>query len=662
MDQNVINNIKSLGIDMIKEAGSGHPGIVLGAAPIIYTLYAKHLVMSLNDRNWINRDRFVMSAGHGSALLYATLYMAGYLSLDDLKKFRKINSITPGHPEYGLTPGVEVTTGPLGQGFATAVGLALGEKILEEKFVLPKDKGLFSKDKSLFNYHVYCLCGDGDLMEGVSYEAASLAGSLKLNNLIVLYDSNQVSLDGKTHNVFDENVRGRFEALGWDTIFVEDGTSVDNIDKAIAKAKSHQKPTLIEIRTIIGKGSVLEGTNAVHGKVLDEEDINNIKSSFGFPKEPFYTIPNIDKYMQKEINDRNRDKYTAWTNMYREYMEKVSVDNKIFDFIYHKYPNYDVFNYNYNLDSSINEELRTSNQKIMTKIADNIPYLIGGSADLFASAKNYLNNAGDLTSDNYLGRNIHFGVREHAMGAILNGLALTGFITHGSTFLSFADYLKPAIRMSALMNLPVNYIFSHDSVTIGSDGPTHQPVEQLSMLRMIPNHKVYRPADCNELIGCWNEIVNTHNHPNSLIVSKNPVPVLNGSDSRKVKYGAYIVRKEQEHLHGIIIATGTEVHVALRIANRLYQNYKLDLRVVSMPCMETYKEQSKEYKEELLPLGVKKVVIEFGSSALWHEFVYNDKYLINVNKFGYSGKPNDILEKLEIDNDQIEEKIKKLFL
>ena len=662
MDQNVINNIKSLGIDMIKEAGSGHPGIVLGAAPIIYTLFSKHMMFSLNDPNWINRDRFVMSAGHGSALLYATLYMIGYLKLDDLKKFRQIDSKTPGHPEYGMTLGVEATTGPLGQGIAMAVGLALGEKILENKYKILKSNNFFDKDKSLFNYHVYCLCSDGDLMEGISYEAASLAGTWKLNNLIVLYDSNHVSLDGKTTGVFDENVRGRFEALGWHTIYVENGNNINEINKAITKAKDSNKPTLIEIKTIIGDGTSLAGTNEVHGKVLGDADIYNLKKSFGFPEDPFYVMPNIDKYMQREIALRTSRVYSEWAVSYRDYIMRNDNDQSIFDYVYKKYKDYNLSINNFNFSKDEKEETRKTNQQIMNVIAQNVPYFIGGSADLFGSAKNYLNDYGDLSSENYLGRNIHFGVREHAMGAIMNGLSLTGFSVHGSTFLSFADYMKPAIRLAALMHLPTIHIFSHDSITLGSDGPTHQPVEQLTMLRTIPNNKVYRPCDANELIGCWNEIINTHDHPSSLIITKTPVTILDNTDVNKVKYGAYIVRKETEKLHGIIIATGPEVHIAMRVANKLYGKYKLDLRVISMPCMETFKEQNEEYKKELLPLGIKTITIEFGSSALWYQFVYNDKYLINVNEFGHSGNTNDILKKMHLDNDSIEEKIKKLFL
>ena len=662
MDQNVINNIKSLGVDMIKEAKVGHPGIVLGAAPILYTLYTKHLNISLNDPNWINRDRFVMSAGHGSALLYAVLYMVGYLNLDDLKSFRQIDSKTPGHPEFKQTPGVEVTTGPLGQGLATSVGLALGEKILESKYKLATNNSLFNKEKSLFDYRIYCLCSDGDLMEGISYEAASLAGSWQLNNLIVLYDSNNVSLDGKTEGVFDENIRARFEAMGWNTLLVSNGNNIDAISKAITKAKESSKPTLIEIKTIIGEGTSLAGTNDVHGKVLSDADMMMLKKSFDFPEDPFYVIPNIEKYVQREISLRTSPLYSAWANIYREYAEKTDLHYNEFDYIYNKYTDYKLDEKHFNINTDEPEELRKINQIVLNRIALDLPYFISGSADLYGSAKNYLDNYGDLSKKNYLARNIHFGVREHVMGAIANGLSLTGFKINISTFLAFSDYLKPSLRLSALMHLPVIHVFSHDSITLGSDGPTHQPVEQLAMLRSIPNYYVYKPCDFKEVIGCWNEIINNHDHPSGLIINKTKVLPLENTSVEKVKLGAYIVRKEKERLHGIIVATGSEVHIALRIANKLYNQYKLDLRVVSMPCMELFKEQSLEYREEILPKGIRVVVIEFGSSSDWYQFVYGEKYLINVNEFGYSGSTDDILKKMNLDNDSLLNRVKNIFM
>lgn len=652
MEQEIINNIKSLGIDMISSAGSGHPGIVLGAAPILYTLYAKHLNVTPNDPKWLNRDRFVLSAGHGSALLYSVLFMAGYLSLEDLKRFRQIDSRTPGHPEYGVTPGVEMSTGPLGQGIASAVGLALAEKILEEKYKT-------SDGKSLFSYHVYTLCGDGDLMEGISSEAASFAGTLKLNNLIVLYDSNHVSLDGTVDHVFTENVCARFEAFGWDTITVKDGTSVSEIDKAISKAKKNEKPTLIEIHTIIGNGSVLEGTNKVHGSVLEKNDVLQLKEKLGLSEEPFYVVPNASNAFQKEMIEHTKKSYEDWSSRYQNYVETNGVES--LNFLFEKETPIDLTLMHYPFVKDEKIATRASNATVMNMFAKELPNFLTGSADLFSSVKNYLSDSEKITSENYLAKNIEFGVREHAMGAILNGLALSHFKVSGSTFLTFSDYVKPAIRMSSLMNLPVTYIFSHDSIAIGSDGPTHQPVEQLSTLRSMPNINVYRPADANEVIGSWNEILKEKHSPNALILSKQEELPLETTDASKVKYGAYIVRKEQV-LHGVIISTGDDLHTALRIANNLYQKYKLDLRVVSMPCMEKFLMQEKEYQDLILPKGVRTVVIEASSSFGWEKFVYNDSYLFTIDHFGASGSKSQILKKFHYDETTLEERMKKLFL
>ncbi len=654
MQEQVINNMKSLGIDMIKKAGNGHSGIVLDAATMLYCLYAHHININVNDPKWPNRDRFVMSAGHGSAILYATLYMAGYLTKEDLMQFRQIDSRTPGHPEVGVTPGVEVSTGPLGQGIATAVGLALGEKILEHRFVT-------SKGESLFHYHVYVLCGDGDLMEGISYEAASLAGTWKLNNLIVLYDSNQTSLDGSTDMAFTENVRARFEAMGWDTELVKDGENVAEIDRTITKAKKNDKPTLIEVRTIIGNGSKLAGSHEVHGKVLDDEDIYQLKEKWGIDHEPFTTLPNSENMFRAEMLKHTKLAYEEWAKRYQDYHNEHS-DLSNLDFIFGKKKEIDLLKTPFSFMREEKEATRKTNATFLNHIAREIPYFIGGSADLSTSVKSYIDKGDDLTKDNYLGKNIWFGVREHAMGAILNGLALTNFQVFGSTFLTFSDYLKPAIRMSSLMKLPVIYLFSHDSIEIGSDGPTHQPVEQLAMLRSEPNLNVYRPCDGKELLGCWNYILKEKEKPSALILSKVEVEQLATTSSEEVAKGAYVVRKEKQYLHGILIATGNQVHTALRIATKLYEREKLDLRVVSMPCMELFLEQPKEYRDTLLPKGIRTVVIEAGSSFGWHQFVYNSSYLLTIDHFGASGSRDQILKKYHYDYKSLEERVKKLFL
>ena len=654
MDNKTISNIKSLGIDMIDQAGSGHPGIVLGAAPLIYTVYARHMNINTVDPTWICRDRFVLSAGHGSAMLYATLYLAGFnISLDDLKNFRRVGYKTPGHPEFGHTPGVDMTTGPLGQGIASAVGMAIGEKILENKFKL-------SDGKPLTNYNVYALLGDGDLMEGVSYEACSLAGTLNLDNLIVLYDSNNISLDGDISNTFTENVIDRFNAMGWHTEKVLNGTNVEDIDKAINRSKKSGKPSLIEVKTIIGNGSVNAGKNIVHGKCLSKEDIRSVKRGLDIKDEPFYVdVNNMNKF-RNQIVERSARKYELWARNYREFMNNSKEDViEVFNSFFNP-KKIDIINTDFNLDKGIKEATRVTNGKIMTTISKNIHNFIGGSADLSSSTNTYLKDMQDIKDNHYFGKNIWFGVREHSMGSILNGLALSGFKPFGSTFLTFSDYMKPAIRLSALMNLPVNYIFTHDSINIGPDGPTHQPIEQLAMLRSTPNLMVFRPADANELIGCWDVMLNSSG-PNALVLSRQDVRTLPSTVPEYVKYGAYPVRKERKQLHGIIIATGTEVFTSLLIAEQLYNEIGLDLRVISMPCQELFLMQQERFKNSLIPGGIKTIVVEAGSSFGWYRFVINEKYLMTIDKFGISGTKGEVENYCNFTFEQIKERIRKLF-
>lgn len=621
-DIKIINSIKGLSIDMINKAESGHPGVALGAAPILYTLYSRHLNIDLDDDKYINRDRFVLSGGHASALLYSMLFYVGYLSLEDLKNFRRINSKTPGHPEIE-TKGVDISTGPLGQGIANGVGMAIAEKYYENTL---------SKD---IDYYTYVMCGDGDLMEGISYEATSLAGTLNLNKLILLYDSNNVSLDGNTNLTFNEDIRKRFESINWNYIKVLDGNDINEIDRAISIAKNSDKPTIIEIKTIIGEGSMYEGTNKVHGTPLTDEDISNLKVKLNLSQVPF----DIDMNLVYE---------------FRSYI-KNRCNKKVIDI---PCENIDVYSLTNNFYEKIDEPLRVTNGKIMNLISNGLKYFIGGSADVSLSTKTYLLEKGIFSKDNYSGRNIYYGVREHAMGAISNGISSCGIRTFNSTFLSFSDYLKPAIRMSALMNLPVTYIFTHDSITIGSDGATHQPIEQLSMLRNIPNLIVFRPADANEILGCWNEIL-THKYPSALVLSRNSSPLLKESDAKKVSSGAYIVRNEKSRLSAIIIATGTEVSMAIKIANDL-EKYGINIRVVSMPSMELYEQNEEDYKESIIPTGYKTIVIEYSSSSDWYRYVRSEKYLININNFGKSGTKEEILEYYELDYESVKKYIMDL--
>jgi len=645
-EEKIIEQLRCLGIDMIHEANSGHPGIVLGAAPIIYTLFAHQLKIDPTHPDFFNRDRFVMSAGHGSALYYAMLYLAGYpITLEDLKNFRQIDSITPGHPEYGVTPGVDCTTGPLGQGIATAVGMAIAEANLRTKY------------NNLVNYYTYVLCGDGDLMEGISYEACSLAGSLKLNKLIVLYDSNNICLDGPTNLTFNEDVAMRFIAQGWNVITVEDGNSFELINKAIEEAKaSTEKPTLIEVKTVIGKYSELEGTNKVHGSPLKEEDISKIKEKLGIRDIPFAISQNTLEEVKYFIHER-------CNNIYEEFMENLSKQEEQVqkELSYFMNPNkrIDMKDFFYDAPEDKKESTRDTSSKILNALVPNSPYLFGGSADLFGANKTYIKEAGNFSKENYLGKNIYFGVREHAMAAITNGLALCGFRPYASTFLSFSDYLKPALRLSCMMNLSNIYIFSHDSISVGEDGPTHQPVEQLLMLRSLPNLDVFRPADANETIGSYKTILEKEKGPSAILLGRNTVPILEETKVNEVEKGGYIAYDPMHKPQGIVISSGEELHSVLEVAKRLAVK-GIDIRVVSMPNLGRFLKQDPEYIENVLPVEVRKIAVEASSSFSWNSLIFNNKYLITQDTFGSSGKKNDVYKKFGFDVDTLEEKIENL--
>ena len=657
MDKEIIANIKSLAIDMIAEAGSGYPGISLGSAPILYTLYSKHLNISTSDSKWLNRDRFVMSAGCGSALLYAILFYTGYdLLIDDLKKYRKLNSRTPGFPEYKKTDGVDASTGIAGSGFATAVGMALAEKMLETKYIIPSSTRI-ERDRSLINYKVYALCTETDMMEGITNEAASLAGNLNLDNLIILYDSNNITIDGDTSITFTEKVLDKFKALGWHTDSVKNGNDISLIDKAIDKAKTAGMPAIIEIKTVLGDGSLLAGSNEIYNKPLEIKDIEQLKQKLELPLEKFYVNDEAVKDFRKRVLDRSSYKYEEWSHNYKLYVDEVlKGDRRKIDYLFKNEVNIDLLRLYWDLDINSKHELRISNQMVIDKISSVLPNFVGGSADLASETYAKISKSITVTDGRYNGKNISFGNRESAMGAILNGLALSGFRPFGSTYLALSDYVKPQIRQSALMNLPVTYIFTHDTLTANGEGPLYQPVEQLATLRSIPNLNVFRPADVKELIGCWNIILNSNDNPSALIVSKNPTAIIPSSDAGMCGRGAYIVRKE-EKLHGIIIATGADVNMALVLANDLYNKYKLDLRVVSMPCMELYNMQSNEYKNLLIPKGYRIFVLESGSSFGWEKFVYDPSYLLTVNEYGTSASKGDIEKYVKNDFPTLREKI-----
>ena len=644
--QKIIDQIRCLGIDMIKEANSGHSGIVLGAAPIIYTLYAHHLNIDPENPKYFNRDRFVMSAGHGSALLYATLYMAGFpITLDDLKRFRQIDSITPGHPEYGVTPGVDSTTGPLGEGIATAVGMAMAEANLRTRY------------KGIIDHYTYVLCGDGDLMEGISYEACSLAGTLKLNKLIVLYDSNNISLDGKTNLTFNENINMRFISQGWNVLTVEDGNNYDAISKAIEEAKKQDdKPTLIEVKTTIGKYSKLEGTNKVHGAVLEDDDISSIKEKLDIRDIPFTVSQQAQEEFQYIINKRCKGLSEKFNNRLESLEDKEKEELNYFMNDNKKVPVKELF---YDAPEELAEATRVTSCKILNAVVKDKPYMIGGSADLFGANKTYIEDGGNFSSENYLGKNIYYGVRENAMGAISNGLALHGFRPYLSTFMAFSDYLKPSLRLTCMMDLPNIFIFTHDSISVGEDGPTHQPIEQLLTLRSMPNLDVFRPADANEVIGTYNAILSKESGPSVISLSRNSVPILEETKANEVEKGGYIALETRNKPAGIILSSGEELHLALGVAKRLLVK-GIEVRVVSIPNLGRFLKQSPEYIESVLPVEVRKIAIEASNSMSWNKLIYNSKYLITLDEFGSSGNKNDVYKKYGFDLDTLEEKIEEL--
>ena len=645
-----LNSLRILSIDMINQAGSGHPGIALGAAPIIYSLYANHLKINPMDPDWINRDRFVMSAGHGSSLLYATLFMAGYnITIDDLVNFRRLDSKTPGHPELGKTPGVDVSTGSLGQGVANAVGMAIAEKYLRTlaEDVMPKQK--------LINYYTYVLASDGDLMEGVAEEAAAIAGNLALDHLIILYDSNDVTLDGKLSLSSSEDIIRKYIAMGFEVDFVKEGNDVSEIDKAIERAKYNKKPTLIEIKTVIGRGSINEGKNLVHGKPLTNDDIQNIRKKYKINTGPMEITENAVKYMRFSIANRINSEYTSWQKLLKDAKNNGSDGIKsIIQFLETKNIGAAINSENFRIQNDYNEELRESNSKMLNILSERTKFFLGGSADVSSSSHTKLFKEIEMSKKYPAGRNIYFGVREHAMAAILNGISLSGLKVFGSCFLIFADYLIPAMRMTCLMNLPVTYVFTHDSVSIGSDGPSHQPIEQIANIRNIPNMIDFRPCDINEVIGTWEYI--THNNvPASIFLSKDEAHILAGTDGKKVALGAYILRSEKTKLDAVLVSTGIDITTVYLISEELRAK-GIDTRVVSMPSMKLFKKQPKEYRDQILPPNAKIITVEAGSTMCWNYFT---KYTIGIDEFGISAPKDDVLERLNFDYESILSKIEE---
>ena len=648
-EKRIVDDIRLLSLDMIHNAGSGHPGICLSAAPMMYTLFANHMVYDLEKPDWCNRDRFVLSAGHGSALLYATIYATtGDFSLEDLKKYRQINSQTPGHPELNINKRIETTTGALGQGFATAVGMAIAEKHLESKYN--------TKKKTLFNYNIYCLCSDGDLMEGISYEAASIAGEYQLNNLIVLYDANKMTLDGPLDKEYNERIADMYLALGWNVLIVKNGDKVSEINKALDTASKSKQPTLIIVNTILGINSEYENTNKIHSK-LDEDDLHQIRIKLK-GGEPFSLDEENLHLLRKNIKERNDFAYSDWYKDYQEYINDLndSEVEKLNDLINDEDIILDLEKVIDKEKLFIDKSMRDLNFQVMNVISTFIDRFIGGSADLSSSTKTYLKNGGNYSKENYQNKNIFFGVRENAMGAILNGIALTNIRCFGSTFLTFADYLKPSIRNTAIMNLPVTYIFTHDTFLIGQDGKTHQPIEQLGMLRSIPNLEVYRPCDYKELIGSW-QLILKNKKPSALVISKYPTESYKYTSVEETSLGGYVISEVKNRLDVILIASGSEVTLAMKLKQELLKSY-IEARVVSMPNIKEFFKQSKEYQNQVLPKGYKRMVVEFSNDSMLYRLVKNEDDLININTFGKSGTKEQLLQDFELDLASIVIKIK----
>ncbi|MFA5542935.1 MAG: transketolase [Bacilli bacterium] len=620
IDDLAINSLRVLSVEAIAKANSGHPGIALGAAPMLHTLFSRFMKYTPNHPDWINRDRFVLSAGHGSSLLYSMLYLNHYIGVEDLKSFRQLNSITPGHPEVHLTKGVDLSTGPLGQGISMAVGMAMAEAHLNAKF------------NKLVDHYTYVICGDGDLQEGVTQEAISFAGTLQLSKLIVLYDSNDIQLDGPTIDSFTENTKMKFESLNWDYQLVEDGTSVSDIEKAILKAQKTNKPSLIEIKTIIGLGASNQGTSSVHGSPLKKDEVLEMRSSLGGDA---FSVPKEVFEYYNDVIKNNDEVYDEWIKT------KEECNDEIFNNLMLGNINIDFDKMLTNFDKDYNAATRVSGGIIIKELANLNPMLIGGSADLSSSTK-VAGVDGIFSFKNRIGRHIKFGVREHAMAAISNGLSLHGGLRpYCSGFFVFSDYMKPAIRLSALMEQPVIYIFTHDSIAVGEDGPTHQPIEQLTMLRSIPNLNVIRPADANETKAAFKIALESKKTPTVIVLTRQDVPTI--TDNPPVNKGAYIY-SDYDDLDGIILASGSEVSVCKEAVHILKTKY-INVRLVSIPSTNLFDQQSKEYINEILPKNItKRLAVEMSEASHLYKYVGLDGDVYAINTFGKSAKGNEVVE------------------
>ncbi|MDQ0216958.1 transketolase [Peribacillus cavernae] len=656
-----INTIRTLSIDAIEKAKSGHPGLPMGAAPMAYTLWTQFMNHNPKNPQWFNRDRFVLSAGHGSMLLYSLLHLSGYdLSMDDIKNFRQWGSKTPGHPEFGHTAGVDATTGPLGQGIAMAVGMAMAERHLA---------ATYNRDSfNVVDHYTYGICGDGDIMEGVSAEAASLAAHLKLGRLVVFYDSNDISLDGDLNKSFSESVENRFKAYGWQYVRVNDGNDLQEIVKAIEEAKTDDsRPTLIEVKTVIGYGSPNRaGKSAVHGAPLGAEELKLTKEAYKWTFEQDFHVPDeVYKHFEQTCVEQGNRKEAAWNSLFKNYQEA--------------HPDLAA-----QLESAIKGELsegwdrgipvyeegkslasRASSGEVLNAIAKNLPSFIGGSADLAGSNNTMIKGYADYTPDEYEGRNIWFGVREFAMGAALNGMALHGGIkVFGGTFFVFSDYLRPAIRLAALMGLPVTYVFTHDSIAVGEDGPTHEPIEQLPALRAMPNLGVIRPADGNETAAAWKAALESNNKPTALVLTRQNLPTLKNTAElayEGVTKGAYIISPAgKDQADALLLATGSEVNLAVE-AQKVLADEGFDVSVVSMPSWDRFEAQSREYKQSILDPAVKKrLAIEVASPFGWDRYTGDEGEILAINHFGASAPGGKIMEEFGFTVENVAARVKAM--
>ena len=655
IDNLSVNAIRVLSADAVQKANSGHPGLPLGAAAIGYELWANHMNHNPKNPNWENRDRFVLSGGHGSTLLYSLLHLFGYgLTLDDLKNFRQWGSKTPGHPEYGVTTGVEASTGPLGAGMAMAVGMAMAETHLAATFN--------KEGYPVVDHYTYVLGGDGCMMEGINYEAFSLAGTLKLNKLIVLYDSNKISIEGNTDIAFTEDVPARFKAMGFKVLEVKDGNDISEIGKAIEEAKANKEsPSFIKINTKIGFGSPKEGSADVHGAPLGADNIIAMKKTLGWPSEEPFFVPDevYENYKAKAENLAKKEE--EWNKLFKDYCEKFPEMKTLWDEYKDEtkacklLDDEDFWSYEEKADAT-----RNLSGKVLNKLSAKLPTLFGGSADLAPSNKSYVNGAGDYSAENYAGRNVHFGVRELAMTGIGNGLVLHGLKAYVSTFFVFSDYVKPMARLASLMEIPLTFILTHDSIGVGEDGPTHEPIEQLAEFRAMPNFNVFRPADATETIAAWYSAVTSKETPTALVLTRQNLPQLAGSSKEALKGGYVVADSSKETPDAIIIASGSEVSLSIE-AKEVLAKEGVDVRVVSMPCMDIFEKQSLEYKEKVLPKAVRaRVAVEALSEFGWGKYVGLDGKTVCLDRFGASAPAGVLFKEFGFTVDNVVKAVKEV--